>query len=282
MRSGDDRKRDRDSAETDSLLVLMQDRDGVTRSLVRDRLCALGWNAVNYCFCNLERVIPEGEGRAMARSFLRDVSSSYSVRELEDLLRKGSFFVPDGLYLLTRIMMPELTPGGFHDCYMDPAGDLVCELRDTMTAVEKVEMLNYIVFDRYGFQLSYDMSDGYGEVVLIPDVMESRRAGVVGISAVYFLLAAYAGLPVYPVFPRMPGYYVAYFEGARTLFSMDMGDRGRISDPVPRRLWLDTAFMGTDQTILYLYANALRRFGSVPLLPRQAALLDRALDLLRL
>lgn len=278
-----DRAEEPGASELDSLLVLMQDQDEVTMSLVHDRLCSLGWTAVLYCFRNLDRVIPEkGDGRAKARCFLRYVSSSCSIMELESLLGEGeSFFVPDGLYFLTRILMPELTPGEFHGCYSEPAGDLVCELRDTMTAVEKVEMLNYIVFDRYGFQLSYD-AGGYENTVLIPDIMDSRRAGVVGISAVYFLLASYAGLPVYPVFPKMPGYYVAYFEGGRTLFSMDMGNCGHVADPVPVKLWLDTAPMGTDRTILYLYATALRRFGRRPLPREQAALLDLALDLLKL
>ncbi len=270
------------SKEAESLLELLQDSDPVTQEKVRVRLEELGWNAVSYGLQNLERVIPL-PARRQVRRRLREMSSVCAVNEVQALLGEGdSFFVPDGMYSLTRILLPELSPKEFHDCYMAPAGDLVCELRDTMTAVEKVEMLNYIVFDRYGFQLSEDGMDGYEADILIPDVMAVRKAGVVGISSVYFLLAGYAGLPVYPVFPREPGYYVAWFENGRTLFSMDMGRKGRIADPVPRRSWLDTDFMGTDRTVLYLYATALRRFGRNPLTPLQASLLDRAADSLHL
>ena len=255
------------SSEAESLLTLLQDRDEVALALVRDRIMFLGWPAVSYCFENLTRVVPS-DRRAAVRRFLHSISSSCSVDELERLLEEGNFFfVPDGLYYLSRILMPELTPG---------------ELRDNMTAVEKVEMLNYIVFERYGFQLSRGGMDGYEDRILLPEIMERRMAGVVGLSAVYFLLASYAGLPVYPVFPREPGYYVAYFEDGRTLFSMDMGNRGHITDPVPRRSWLDTDFMGTDRTILYLYATALRRFGRQPLAEPQVSLLERAIDDLRL
>lgn len=270
------------SRETESLLELLQDSDPVTQEKVRARLEELGWNAVYYGLQNLERVIPL-PARRQVRRRLHDMSSVCAVNEVQTLLGEGDFFfVPEGLYSLTRVLLPEMSPAEFHDCYAAPAGDLVCELRDTMTAVEKVEMLNYIVFDRYGFKLSDDGWDGYETDVLIPEIMAGRRAGVVGITSVYFLLASYAGLPVYPVFPKEPGYYVAWFEGGRTLFSMDMGNKGRIAEPIPRRSWLDTDFMGTDRTILYLYATALRRFGRKPLTQFQASLLDRAVDSLRL
>ncbi len=270
------------TSELRSLMELMLDGDEVTARLVRNRLKSLGWKALNYCINNIEDVIPV-RSRAAVRRSLQGLSAECCLDELQALLAAGPFFfVPDGLYVLSRILMPELTPGDFHDCYIEPAGDLVSELRDGMTAVEKVEMLNYIVFDRYGFELLKDMWHGHEALVLIPEIMESRRVGVVGVSTVYFLLASYAGLPVYPVFPKSPGYFVAYFEGERTLFSMDMGNRGRISDPVPRRMWLPTDFMGTDRTILYLYATALRRFGHTPLSWLQVSLLDRAIEMLKL
>lgn len=270
------------SAEMDSLLELMQDSDGVTARLVRNRMDELGWKAVRYCFLNLDRVVSP-DMRAGVHRQLREMSSACCIGDLAALLAEGSsFYVPDGMYLLTRIMMPELTPEEFRNCYMEPAGDLAGELRDSMTAVEKTEMLNYIVFDRCGFQLKPDSWDGFESPVLIPELMEERRAGVVGLSAVYFLLAGTAGLPVYPVFPNVPGYYVAYFERGETLFSMDMSRCGRISDPVPRRSWMRTDFMGTDRTVLYLYATALRRFGCRTSRHVQASLLDRALDMLRL
>ena len=234
------------SRETESLLELLQDSDPVTQEKVRARLEELGWNAVYYGLQNLERVIPL-PARRQVRRRLHDMSSVCAVNEVQTLLGEGDFFfVPEGLYSLTRVLLPEMSPAEFH------------------------------------VKLSEDGWDGYETDVLIPEIMARRRAGVVGITSVYFLLASYAGLPVYPVFPKEPGYYVAWFEGGRTLFSMDMGNKGRIAEPIPRRSWLDTDFMGTDRTILYLYATALRRFGRKPLTQLQASLLDRAVDSLRL
>ena len=126
------------SRETESLLELLQDSDPVTQEKVRARLEELGWNAVYYGLQNLERVIPL-PARRQVRRRLHDMSSVCAVNEVQTLLGEGDFFfVPEGLYSLTRVLLPEMSPAEFHDCYAAPAGDLVCELRDTMTAVEKV------------------------------------------------------------------------------------------------------------------------------------------------
>ena len=271
------------TGELDSLLVLMQDRDRLTREKVSGRLYELGWTAIDYCLCNVERMIPETEQRSVV-SALCNVSSVYAARQAHEILRFGpsSFFLPEGLYCLTRIVDPEYLQQDFRTACGRICSPLMGELRDSMTAVEKVEMLNYFVFDKLGFTLAGESCDTLDEaVVLLSDVMESRKAGVVGISTIYFLVARYAGLPVYPVFPKVPGYYVAYFENGRTLFSMDIVNRGRIADPVPKKSWLETDLMGTDQTIMYLYATALRRFGE-PVRRMQAELLDGLLDELHL
>lgn len=266
-------------SELSSLLELLQDRDSRTLEIVRSRLYELGWPAIAYCIRNVGRGIPLRE-RDRVRRIVCDTSSVYAVRQLEELLKEesGTLYLPEALYFLTRIMDPELTPERF-DSYFEPMGnELMCELRDTMTAVEKVEMLNYLFFERFGFALNSTEPDGYETVVLIPDVIEERKAGVVGISMVYFLLAGYAGLPVYPIFPKMPGYYVAYFDRGESLFSMDMTCRGRISDPVPRRHWRNPEKTGKDSTILYLYAAAMRYFGMDAPSCLEERLLDQVLD----
>ena len=270
-------------SELGSLLELLQDRDRRTLDLVKARLYALGWPAVSYCLRNVSRGIPPRE-RERVRRLVCDISSSYAVRQLLEMLEKeaSSFYLPEALYYLTRIMDPELTPEKF-DSYYEPMGNaLMCELRDTMTAVEKVEMLNYLFFDRFGFSLNGSQPDGYETVVLLPDVIDVRKAGVVGISMVYFLLAGYAGLPIYPIFPKVPGYYVSYFENGESLFSMDITERGRISDPVPRRNWRNPGKTGTDSSILYLYAASMRYFGMDAPSRLEERLLDQVLDAVKL
>ena len=142
-------------------------------------------------------------------------------------------------------------------------------------------MLNYTMYDKYGFALSAPSGKEDEPNVLLPRLLKRRKGGTVGLSCVYFLLASYAGLPVYPVFPKSPGYFVTWMEQGRSLFTIDVGNHGRISEPVPRSVWKDTPLMGTGQTILYIYAAALKRFSPANSTRLTDILLTRALDVLR-
>ncbi|HIZ86051.1 MAG TPA: transglutaminase-like domain-containing protein [Candidatus Coprenecus stercoravium] len=271
---------DVDTVELDSMLELLSDKDEFTLDMVRERVFKLGWRAVEYFYQNMDKV-ERPYGRTVYRNVC-EISSVLAFKEILDLLKSGeAFYVPDGLYSLTRILRPELAPDTFRLCYEDAGNSLICGMNDSMTAVEKVEMLNYVVYDKYGFRLDGGMNTDE-TTVLLPDLMEKRRGGVVGLSTVYFMLASYAGLPVYPLFPKSPGYFVAYFDGTDSLFTIDVGNYGRISEPVPKEDWKKTPFMGTDRTILYIYAASLRRFGLSDTFSDRLAcmLLNKLLDVL--
>ena len=270
-----------DRAELDNLLALLEDRDEVTFEVVSDRVFALGRNALDYFFRNVYRQT-EPYRRSFVLKRICQMSSLLAYKELLDLMRTGpDLYVPDGMYFLTRIMEPELTPDAFRGCYEDVGNSLLCELTDSMTAVERVEMLNYTMYDKYGFALSAPSGKEDEPNVLLPRLLKRRKGGTVGLSCVYFLLASYAGLPVYPVFPKSPGYFVTWMEQGRSLFTIDVGNHGRISEPVPRSVWKDTPLMGTGQTILYIYAAALKRFSPANSTRLTDILLTRALDVLR-
>ena len=270
-----------DISELNNLLILLEDRDEETLNIVRDRTFALGWKAVDYFFSNLY-VVTEPSRRAFVLERIRQMSSMLAFKQMLDLMLQGpDFYVPDGMYFLTRMLEPELTPEIFRGFYEEMAGSLVCELRDTMTAVEKAEMLNYIMYDKYGFSVSTPSEEEDEPDVLLPRLLKRRRGGTVGLSCVYFLLASYAGLPVYPIFPKTPGYFVGWIEQDRSLFTIDVGNHGRISEPVPRNTWKKTPLIGKDQTILYIYAAALKRFSPANCTRLTDLLLGRALDVLR-
>ena len=248
-----------DISELNNLLILLEDRDEETLNIVRDRAFALGWKAVDYFFSNLY-VVTEPSRRAFVLERIRQMSSMLAFKQMLDLMLQGpDFYVPDGMYFLTRMLEPELTPEIFRGFYEEMAGSLVCELRDTMTAVEKAEMLNYIMYDKYGFSVSTPSEEEDEPDVLLPRLLKRRS----------------------PIFPKTPGYFVGWIEQDRSLFTIDVGNHGRISEPVPRNTWKKTPLIGKDQTILYIYAAALRRFSPANCTRLTDLLLGRALDVLR-
>lgn len=273
-------KKKLNTKELDSLLYLLTDTDRVTQSRLAERFGHMSWMEISYCLTNADRII-SGPEKEYVRTCLEDASAILAYADFEaSMLHSESSYVPDCMYYLTRILEPYLSPQGFRNLYESMGNELICELRDDMTAVEKVEMLNYVFFTRHGFKI---VSDGdEGRKVLLTSVLKNREGGEIGLSSAYFLLARYADLPVYPVFPKNPGYFVGWFEGDNTLFTMDIFNKGRVSEPVPPGDWRKPrTTMGKDHTIYYVYAASLRYMGP-PLSDKKTLLLDRAIDLLKL
>ena len=265
--------------ELDSILYLLGDQDPVTRRIVASKFLELDWQDLSYLFTHMDGIVPDRDRTAVSHA-LEDSSSVLALKELAALVSASDAqYVPDGMYLLTRMAQPRLAPSDFNDLYENIGISLVEELRDGMTAVEKTEMLNHVFFSRCGFRLVHDGDNGTD--VLLTNILENKKGGEIGLSSAYFLIARYAGLPIYPLFPKTPGYFVCWFEDGRSLFTMDVSNEGRISDSVPESMWKITASMGNDTSIYYVYAASVRYMGA-PLPERRALLFDRALDFLRI
>lgn len=82
------------------------------------------------------------------------------------------------------------------------------ELNESLTALEKVKVLNHIFFDSYGFAGNADNFFA-PQNHFINKLIETKRGGPVLLSLFYSLVAQRLGLPIYPVsLPR--NFLVAY------------------------------------------------------------------------
>lgn len=268
-----------DAGELNDLFDLLSDNDEVTRGAVARRVFEVGWVAVDHFYGRLA-LAGKSHAASEIRRSVNELSMGLSFMELAGLLEEGNYLcVADGMYYLTRILVPDLSPEKFRSGWQSAGDGLACEITDGMTAVEKTEMLNFVFYDRCGFRMRTDMV-GDRKGTLLSCIMENREGGPVGLSSLYVLLACHAGLQIYPLFPKSPGFFISYFDNGNALFTIDMGNRGRISEPVPRHVWRETDIMGTDRSALYLYAAALRRF-CPPSPSMSGRILDRILGMLK-
>jgi len=75
---------------------------------------------------------------------------------------------------------------------------MLTDISDKRTAVENLEIFNYIFYKRVGFK-HVDESVTKRENALITDVLDTKMGNIFTIPLCYFVLARYAGLPIYPV-----------------------------------------------------------------------------------
>ena len=180
-----------------SLLSLIDDPDKSVRGSVHAKLTELGEDAVD----EMERLVPqlsEKIGSDYLSAFISDLRLEHTLNKIRSYLSNPDPLLMDGLLLITSAVKPETDKVKYITIVQDIADDMLTDISDKRTAVENLEIFNYIFYKRVGFK-HVDESVTKRENALITDVLDTKMGNIFTIPLCYFVLARYAGLPIYPV-----------------------------------------------------------------------------------
>lgn len=100
--------------------------------------------------------------------------------------------------------------------------DVWLELNDHLTALEKVRVINHILFDVHGFGRN-TTNFMAAQNSLICDVLDTRKGNPISLSVIYSVVAQRLGLPVYGV--NLPkNFILAYLDEGGDLVSGNKGE----------------------------------------------------------
>ncbi len=103
-----------------------------------------------------------------------------------------------GAWLVARYQYPELTFEELDNAINKIRKDIWLELNDHLTALERVRIINHILFDVHGF--SRNNSNFLApQNSFICDVLDTRKGNPISLSIIYSVIAVRLGLPVYGV-----------------------------------------------------------------------------------
>lgn len=210
--------------ERRALIELLDDTDPMIYSIIRDKIISLG-----------ENIIPELEN-TWSNSF------NYLLQErIEDVIHKIQFdalcFKLDewkrmesenllrGALLIDRYQYPELDEASFQKVIFRLKKDLQAELLHAESPVEKVKIINHILFDVHRF--NNNKSNFHSpQNNFISQVIENKRGNPLTLGVLYISLAQSLGIPVYGV--NLPEHFVlAYanrpFDGQPFMHDYDEG-----------------------------------------------------------
>jgi regulator of sirC expression with transglutaminase-like and TPR domain len=131
-------------------------------------------------------------------------------------LNNGATDLLEGSYIIAKYQYPEL---GFYEVVnaIDKIKhDVWLEINDNLTALEKVRVINHILFDLQKFSANnsnyYSPQNSY-----INQVLQSKKGNPISLSIVYAVVAQKLGLPVYGV--NLPkNFILAYKDEYHDLF----------------------------------------------------------------
>ena len=181
----------------DTLLALLDDRDEEVYFAVRDRLIQAGpaiLPVLEYSLSSSSNLLQHERLEQIIRllniSKLEEKTAKWANSENKTLL--------DGWILLSSIHYPAINLEKTEQHIQRIFFDIWLELNDSLTSIEKVSIINHIIYDLYHFELN--VTDIYApENCLLNNLLISRKGNLFSLATLYCILARKLKLPIYPV-----------------------------------------------------------------------------------
>ncbi|MFA7116700.1 MAG: transglutaminase family protein [Bacteroidales bacterium] len=208
-----------------SLVKLFDDTDQYVISAVNERMLNRGESVIDDLGTIFYKAKSDEEKDYIAEkiSFL---STEFTLNDLAEEISNDYSDLKRGLFLITKLILVDLEEYSFDKKVYLLLTDMHKELRDSMTAMEKVGIFNHIFYERLGFiSKDYPLDDVHA--VNIFHTLNTKKGTQIAMSLVYYLLARNCGLDIYPICFQ-GGFAPAYVENGNILFYIDVIKDGDI------------------------------------------------------
>jgi regulator of sirC expression with transglutaminase-like and TPR domain len=198
------RKQQMNLKEVIALITLLDDPDESIYSEVRNRFMTLGppaiphletaWeNSFDSIMQNrIEQIIHTIQYEALQKAL-----RLWAAEEQDDLLK--------GILIISRYQYPDLDENKIRKQLAQIKQDVWLELHDDLTALEKIKIINHILFEVHNF--SGNITNYHApQNSFINNVLESKKGNPLMLSVVYALICKELNIPVYGI--NLPQHFV--------------------------------------------------------------------------
>lgn len=212
------RKNDMSLKEVIALITLLDDPDEVIYSQVKDRFVTLGPPAIPHLETAWENsfdAIMQKRIEAIIHTIqfesLQKALKAWASEEQDDLLK--------GVLLLSRYQYPDLDEVKVRKQLAQIKQDVWLELHEDLTALEKVKIINHILFEVH--QFSGNITNYHApQNSFINNVLETRKGNPLMLSVIYVLICKELQVPVYGI--NLPQHFVlAYMNESANLVDVN-------------------------------------------------------------
>lgn len=201
--------------EINALITLLDDPDKDIYQAISQTLLDKGIDIVP----DLERAwenSPESSVQERIESIIHKIQLNHIHKSLTLWITNGAADLLEGAYIIARYQYPDL---GFYEivnAIEKIRHDIWLEINDNLTALEKVRVINHILFDVHKFTANnsnyYSPQNSY-----INQVILSKKGNPISLAVVYAAVAQKLGLPIYGV--NLPkNFILAYKDEYHDLF----------------------------------------------------------------
>lgn len=193
-----------DKTEVSALISLLDDPDEQVYLQIREKLLSMGFevipaleNAWENSFDTILQQRIEGIIHRIQNDALVRGVKEWSLPENQDLLT--------GALLVARSQYPDINEAQVRKHIEQIKQDIWLELNNNLTALEKVRVINHILFDVHNF--SGNTSNFHApQNSYINNVLETKKGNQVSLSIIYAVIAQDLRIPIYGV--NLPEHFI--------------------------------------------------------------------------
>jgi regulator of sirC expression with transglutaminase-like and TPR domain len=204
--------------ELNALVSLLDDPDNEIYSVISKKIMQEGMELIPA----LEKAWETTENSLIQQrieSIIHKIQYQSTKEQLERWVDSGATSLLDGTICLTRYQYPEIKTNIIENYLEKVKQKIWLELNESITALEKVKVINHIIYGVLGFSGNttnfFSPHNHY-----INQLIENKKGGPVSLSIFYSLIAQKLGLPIYCVsLPR--NFILAYIDRYQTSSTPD-------------------------------------------------------------
>lgn len=194
--------------EIHALIGLLDDPDEGVFEAVTQRLTELGTEIVP----NLEKAWENTINSTLQtkiENLIHEIQFSSIVQEFYNWFYDGSKDLITGAYLVAKFQYPELKYEVVKSTLDLVKEDVLKELNQTLTPLEKIRVLNHVLFNNYKFSGNYSNYYSPGNFY-INQVLDTRKGSPVTLAVIYISVAQMLDMPVFGV--NLPKNFIVAFK----------------------------------------------------------------------
>ena len=183
--------------EIQALLQLLDDPNDEVNQTVTSRLLEQGPNILPDLEAAWEGSMdPNHQERIII--LIQEIQTRYNHNQLHNWVKVEQHDLLKGVFLIARYQYPELEMKELQISLDRIIKDVWLELNNNLTALEKVRILNHIIYDVHGF--SRNTKNFYSpQNSFINQVLETGKGNPISLAVVYSIIAQRLNLPIYGV-----------------------------------------------------------------------------------
>jgi regulator of sirC expression with transglutaminase-like and TPR domain len=162
---------------------------------------------------------PDEKLQVRLENLIQEIQFNGVKDDLTRWIKTGAEYILEGALVVARSQFPDLNAAKIQEEVDRIRKDVWIEINGNLTALEKVKVLNYILFDLHKFSRNH--TDFYSpQNSYINQVFETRKGNPISLSIVYLSVAWKLELPIYGV--NLPkNFILAYKDEYRHHDAMD-------------------------------------------------------------